>query len=224
MNWTCAFTEERLSDSLDGLLTVEEQSAFAAHLAGCPACAQVSARVGALVNGMRRLEFVSEPVGLQVKILGATLGPRKAKAGWERWIAWLPGLLQPRFAMGMATVAASFVILLHSAGITPNKVKRADLSPVNIFRAANRQAHLTYARGVKFVNDLRVVYEIQSRLQPVAQPAAAPVHPPAQKEESQPPDPNPQQKSQAQPGHSQLRGPTLLAFLVANRLSSEKPR
>jgi hypothetical protein len=30
-------------------------------------------------------------------------------------------------------------------------------------RAANRQAHLVYAHGAKFVNDLRLVYEIQSR-------------------------------------------------------------
>jgi len=33
-----------------------------------------------------------------------------------------------------------------------------------MYHNADRQAHLVYARGTKFVSDLRVVYEIQSRL------------------------------------------------------------
>jgi anti-sigma factor RsiW len=224
MDWNCTFTEERLSEAVDGLLAADEAAAYAAHLAACPACAAIAARITALVTRMRSLEFVEESPELHARILDATLGPRKAKAGWEKLIAWLPGLLQPRFAMGMATVAASFVIVLHTAGITPNKLKRADLSPGSVLRAANRQVHLTYARGVKFVNDLRVVYEIQSRLQPEPQPATAPVHPPAQQEKSQPPDPNPQQKSQTQPGHSQIHGRTLLASLMLNSFPTEKPR
>ena len=32
-----------------------------------------------------------------------------------------------------------------------------------MYRNANRQAHLVYARSSKFVSDLRVVYEIQAR-------------------------------------------------------------
>ncbi len=34
---------------------------------------------------------------------------------------------------------------------------------MNVYRNADRQAHLVYARGSKFVSDLRVVYEIQAR-------------------------------------------------------------
>jgi hypothetical protein len=41
----------------------------------------------------------------------------------------------------------------------------ADLNPVNIYRSINRQAQLTYASGMRFVNDLRLVYEIRSRLE-----------------------------------------------------------
>ncbi|MDE3109956.1 MAG: hypothetical protein KGL02_08445, partial [Acidobacteriota bacterium] len=46
----------------------------------------------------------------------------------------------------------------------------SDLNPANWVREGNRQAHLTYARGEKFVNDLRVVYEIRAML---ASPQAA---------------------------------------------------
>jgi hypothetical protein len=56
------------------------------------------------------------------------------------------------------------LILLTASGISLRKPKLADLSPVNVYRNVDRQAHLVYARSTKFVSDLRVVYEIQSRL------------------------------------------------------------
>jgi hypothetical protein len=56
------------------------------------------------------------------------------------------------------------MVLLSASGFSWRKPKIADLSPVNLYRNADRQAHLVYARGSKFISDLRVVYEIQSRL------------------------------------------------------------
>ena len=224
MNWNCTQTEERLSEYIDGRLSQMEQAAFTAHLATCPSCAQLVTQVSALVHRMHALEAVEAPEYLSAKILDATLGPRKPKAGWDKWFAWLPNLMQPRFAMGMATVAASFVIVLHTAGITPNKLRKQDLSPASIFRAANREVHLTYAKGVKFVNDLRVVYEIQSRLQPEPQPSAAPVHEPAPKEQNPAPGTNPQEKSQSQPGHSQIHTHEMLACLLAQTNFTETSR
>jgi hypothetical protein len=56
------------------------------------------------------------------------------------------------------------MILLTASGFSWRKPKLADLHPVTIYRNTDRQAHLVYARGTKFVSDLRVVYEIQSRL------------------------------------------------------------
>ena len=103
------------------------------------------------------------------KILAATLGPRKQARASEGLFGWLSGIWQPRFAMGVVTVAASVIIVFHAGG--PKSNKNA-LNPVNVMRAANRQAHLTYAHGVKFVNDLRLVYEIQSRL--ASQPELTP--------------------------------------------------
>jgi hypothetical protein len=66
--------------------------------------------------------------------------------------------------MGIATVAVTIVILAHAAAPQLSQLTPADLNPVNLVRAGNRQAHLTYARGEKFVNDLRVVYEIRAML------------------------------------------------------------
>jgi predicted anti-sigma-YlaC factor YlaD len=216
MSWNCTLTEERLSDSLEGLLSREELAAFSAHTAGCADCQKLITTVGPLVQRIQRMEMVEEPAHLSSKILDATLGSRKTKAGWERLAGWATGLLQPRVAVGMATAMTSFMIVLHTVGVTPNKLKKADLSPAGMYRAANAQVHLTYAKGVKFVNDLRVVYEIQSRLQPEPQPAAAPVHEQNPKQETQPPESNPQQKTETQPGHSQVHGGTMLASLLTD--------
>lgn len=207
MDWNCTLTDERLSDFLDGQLPAGELAAFSAHRKTCATCEGLVTRVGALVSEMRRLEPVEEPAHLATKILGATLGPRASVQGWKRWFTWMPTLWQPRFAMGIATVAACCIIVVQAGGVTPAKLKKANLNPADMFRAANRQVHLTYARGVKFVNDLRVVYEIQSRLEPETPQEQTP----EQQRQQKPHSNYPQQKSETHPGRSGARTDTLLA-------------
>jgi anti-sigma factor RsiW len=215
-DWNCALTEERLSDYLDEILSPAEAAAFSAHASGCDTCGKLVAQVGGLVHQLRKLEPLETPPQLISKILDSTLGPRPQSAGWRRWFAWIPQLWQPRFAMGVATVAATLLIVLYTTGMSPAKLKKADLSPANVFRTANRQVHLTYARSAKFVNDLRVVYEIQTRLQPDAEPSPSIRPAPAPEQNSTPPSVNPQEKSQTSPhpGHSQARIGTMLASLL----------
>lgn len=215
MDWNCNISEERLSDFLDGLLSPAEAAEFSAHAAQCQDCAQMLAQVGGLVHRMQQLPLLETPPQLVTSILAATSGPRKEKNGWKRSFSWIPMLWQPRFTMGLATVAATLLIVFYTFGMSPAKVKKTGLSPSNVLRSANRQVHLTYARGAKFVNDLRVVYEIQSRLQPDPESSPSSVPAPAPEQHLQP-SPNPQEKSQTtpHPGHSQARGGVMLAFLV----------
>jgi anti-sigma factor RsiW len=215
-DWNCARTEERLSDFLDGTLSPAEAAAFSAHAGGCDPCGKLVAQVGGLLHQMRALDALEIPPQLISKILDRTVGPRTQSAGWRRWFAWIPQLWQPRFAMGVITVAATLLIVLYSAGMSPTKLKKADLSPANVFRTANRQVHLTYARSAKFVNDLRVVYEIQTRLQPDAEPSPTIRPAPAPQQNSTPPSVNPQEKSQTSPhpGHTQACNGTMLASLL----------
>jgi anti-sigma factor RsiW len=216
-DWNCARTEERLSDYLDGILSPAAAAEFSAHSSGCAACGKLVAQVGGLVHRMQALDALEAPPQLIPKILESTLGPRRTQtAGLQRWFASVPQLWKPRFAMGVITVAATILIVAYTTGISPAKLKKADLSPANVFRTANRQVHLTYARSAKFVNDLRVVYEIQTRLQPDAEPSPAITPAPTPQPNSQPPSVNPQEKSQTSPhpSHGQSRNGTMLASLL----------
>lgn len=179
MNWTCEQTELRLSDYLDGLLHPEERHAFDVHVNGCPRCTPLVAGVTHLVQDLHTMEEVEPPPRLVYSILDKTLGPRETTKGWAGFLARLRALASPKFAYGALSVAATIMVVLSASGFSWKKPKLADLSPVNIYRSADRQAHLVYARGTKFVTDLQVVYEIQSRLRqdneiPARQDNAAP--------------------------------------------------
>lgn len=172
MSWSCEQIEASLSEYLDGLLEAGVRREFDAHAAGCARCAPLLDRVAGLVRGMHRMEMVAEPSWLVPAILEKTLGPRETK--WSAALGRLRLLFQPRFAYGAASVALTIAVLLPTVGGSLRKTKLADLRPVNLYRATDRQAHLVYARGAKFVSDLRVVYEIQSRLRPEADAPPAP--------------------------------------------------
>jgi len=160
MTWTCEQTEARVSDYLDGLLHAEEWSAFNKHVNTCERCAPLVAGVAHALGGLYALEEVEPPPQLETAILTATIG---ARSSWDVW-GWLRSFQSPRFVYSMASVVATIAILLTVSGFNWRKPKLADLAPATVYRKTNSAAHLAYAHGVKFVSDLRVVYEIQSRI------------------------------------------------------------
>jgi anti-sigma factor RsiW len=164
MTWTCEHIEAHLSDYLDGLLTADERREFDLHANSCEHCTQMVASISNLLSGLHSMEQVEPPPQLVYAILNKTLGPREAKKGWRGAFGWLSGLTSARFAYSAISVAATLLILLTASGFSWHKPKLADLSPVNLYHKADGQAHRAYARTTKFVSDLRVVYEIQSRL------------------------------------------------------------
>jgi hypothetical protein len=160
MTWTCEQTEARLSDYLDGLLEPAEQAAFDLHVNMCERCTPLVASVSHVLSTLHTLEQVEPSPRLVNSILSATQGPQS----WRKAKRWLRSLRSPRFVYSMVSVAATLVVLLTAAGFNWKKPKLADLAPATIYRNANSKAHLAYARSSKFVSDLRVVYEIQSRM------------------------------------------------------------
>jgi Putative zinc-finger len=162
MSWTCDQIEARLSEYLDGLLAGAERESYAAHVAGCPQCGPLVSSVHSLIGEMKGMEELSVPPQLMRAILDKTFGPPPSV--WQEFLNWLRAIASPRLAYGAASIVATFIILGSASGFSLRKPKMADLHPANVYHNADRQVHLVYARSVKYVSDLRVVYEIQSRL------------------------------------------------------------
>jgi len=161
MTWTCEQTEARLSDYLDGLLDAAEWSAFNQHVNTCATCTPLVASVAHTLGGLYALEQIEPPPQLEPAILRATVGVVRTKRDF--W-AWLRSLQSPRFVYSAVSVAATIVLLLTATGFNWRKPKLADLAPATVYHRANGYVHVAYARSTKFVSDLRVVYEIQSRM------------------------------------------------------------
>lgn len=164
MTWTCDLVEARLSDYLEGLLQGPERAEFEAHANSCADCAPLVASVRSLVGEMRAMEDFEAPPRLVYSILDQTLGPRETVTGWQGFLNAIRGLATPKFAYGAASVMATLFIVLGASGFSLRKLKLADLRPAAIYQTADWVAHRVIARSVKYVSDLRVVYEIQSRL------------------------------------------------------------
>ncbi len=205
MSWTCDQVEARLSDYLDGLLQTTEHKAFEEHVAECAQCAPLLASVRSLVVGMHAMEQLETPARLVYSILDRTLGPRETVSSWQAMRNFVRGFATPKFAYGMGSVVATCAILLSASGFSLRKPKLADLRPASVYRSADRQVHLVYARSVKYVSDLRVVYEIQSRLRSdqndlqsapeESLPKAAPEKNPGQTDDQKPAQPKQQNRA-----------------------------
>lgn len=174
MAWNCEQVEARLSDYVDRLLEPAERNALEEHARACARCAPLVAGVTRLVTQLHSMEPLEAPPQLVYSILDRTLGSREKTKVWAAWLGWLRTLWQPRFAYGAVSVLITAVVLFQALGFQWRKPTLSDLNPVNMYRAMDRRAHLLYARGAKFVTDLRVVYEIQSRLRPEAEPQPPP--------------------------------------------------
>lgn len=141
-------------------MTAPERAEFEAHAHECADCGPLVASVRSLISEMQSVGPLEVPPQLIYSILDQTLGPREQVTFWQ----FLGGLATPKFAYGTASVMATLFILLSASCLSFRKPKLSDLNPSNVARNVNRQAHLSYAHMVKYVSDMRVVYEIQSRL------------------------------------------------------------
>ncbi len=179
----CADIEILLADYVDGTLRGQEKSAVEEHLASCAECAELARDAAGAVSFMERAATVEAPPELVTRILfELTDGPSRSevKPSWAKRLfgglfgKWLEPVLQPRFTMGLAMTILSFAMLGRLSGIEVRQLKPSDLDPVKVWAAAEDRVSRTWERTMKYYENLRVVFEIRTKLQEWTEQAEPP--------------------------------------------------
>jgi hypothetical protein len=166
---TCAELEILLCDYVDGTLRAAERSALESHLAGCSACTELARDVAGVTAFLDTVQAAEPPAELLTRILHEVPSGRQSVAEkqswWRRFFGgWVHGVLQPRYAMGMAMTVLSFAMLARFAHIEPRPLRASDLDPVKAWQTIDDRTHRVWDRAMKYYENLRLVIEIQSRL------------------------------------------------------------
>ncbi len=169
----CVEVEALLADAIDGTLHGATLAAFEAHRDSCPACRTMVEEASRGMHWLKGLDEVESPRNLVHNILAATVGqmpePRPAAAPkGENWLQQLKGKLSPmfapvvtpRFAMSFGMAFFSITMLLSIAGFRIADLRNADLSAKGITRAY----YATQTRVVRYYENIRLVYEIETRV------------------------------------------------------------
>lgn len=204
MTFQCADFEDRLTDFLEGTLVASAHEAAAAHLGVCENCRALLSEVEATLALCRQAEELDPPADLVDRVLERTLGKRRRLTWLEQVRGWMRPVVQPRFALSFAMALFSVSVVINALGVSLRDVRAADLNPANVLRRFDSTVHLTYARGAKFVNDLRVVYEIQSRLRITQPPNEEEQRPQEPKQPAAPKQDNPRNSADDELGHHYL--------------------
>jgi len=185
----CSEFDALLSQAIDGTLSGERLQAFEAHGRTCQLCGPMLRDAEAGRSWLKSLEEVEPPAYLVNNILlatsGVAAGKATARATWgERIGRWIDAILspvvavarQPRFAMSFGMAFFTLSVTLSIAGVRLSDIRHINLRP----SAVRRSYYETQGRVVKYYENIRFVYEIESRVRQLKQAAPAEERPETQ--------------------------------------------
>jgi hypothetical protein len=185
----CDEWENLLADALDGTLSAADQAAFTRHQNECALCAQMFKETDQGKAWMQYLTVEPEvPAGLLGKILARTsetpgvgIEPGVAAPGrtlparpWRR--VMLPAVrqvLEPRLMMTAAMAFFSIALTLNLTGIKFTQLRAEDFQPSRMRANLTRTFYSTNEQVTKYYENLRVVYEMESRVRELRRATAA---------------------------------------------------
>jgi hypothetical protein len=226
----CSEFDALLSEALDQILSGPKFDAFQSHAKSCAVCGPLLAEAEIGKRWLEQLVEVDPPQHLMHNILAATTGidtvRLKGTTSAQAQVSWLDRLAdwagtvfrpvvgvvkQPRFAMSFGMAFFSLSISLSLAGVKLNDVRHADLRP----SAIKRNYYETTGRVVKYYENIRFVYEIESRVREFKR-ATTPAEPAPKKERKSNDDTSQQPDDKQQRNYSQGETQVILAFLPGN--------
>ena len=192
----CSEFDALLSEALDQHLSGEKLESFQAHARGCPTCGPLLAEADAGLRWLHELVEVEPPVNLVDNILAATTGIDTVRLrGTARAQAQIPGSIackigrtcwsdrfsespsSPALPCRLAWHSFSLSITMSLAGVKLSDLRHADLRP----SAIKRNYYETSGKVVKYYENIRFVYEIESRVREFKR-ATMPAEPAPQEE------------------------------------------
>ena len=210
-NLSCEAWEAMLADALDGTLDARDTAAFEAHSRSCGAgCAELLEEAKRGTEWLRFLHQTPEaPQGLLEKILVGTMGldaQPLAVAGapampHQPWLGASIGVLQrhvmeSRILMTLAMAFFSIALTLNLTGVHLNQLRLSDLRPSALATTLSHEYYTTWGHLNRYYSNLRIVYELESRVNEMRQSTSAPASRPVQQQ------PQPQkQQPQSQPSN-----------------------
>ena len=207
----CSEFDALLSQAIDGTLSGERLQAFEVHGRECRMCGPLLQDAEAGRGWLKSLEEVEPPEQLVANILLQTTGLAPGRAGaratWgERIGRWIDSVIspvvavarQPRFAMSFGMAFFTLSVTLSISGVRLSDIRHLDLRP----SAIRRTYYETTGRVVKYYENIRFVYEIESRVRQFKQATTPAEEPPARQEEKRKDDKN---NSSGQPEQRQER-------------------
>ena len=177
----CLEFEALLADALDGTLTGQAMANFNSHKASCPTCAPMFAEAEAGLSWLKSLDEVEPPADMVRSIMLATVGMENAAQAIQverkPFMQKLRELVQPifapvmtpRFAMSFGMAFFSISMLLNVSGVRIADLRNMDLSA----RGLTRTYHETQAKAAKYYDNMRVVYEVQSKVRDLKRAATS---------------------------------------------------
>jgi len=190
----CSEFEALLTDAVEGKLSEAAKASFDAHRRGCSVCGPMFAEVEAGRLWLRQLDEVEPPPYLVHNILAATTGvvstrvvptagARTAPFGerlrqwWDSWFAPVTAFVrQPRFVMSFGMIFFTGSLVMSTAGVKASDVAKIDLRPAALRHAYNG----AQIKIVQYYDNIRFVYEIESKVRELkrtttpAEPGPAP--------------------------------------------------
>src|ERR1700685_3808635 len=219
-----------VSDALDGVRPGARPDPFHAHARTCSACGPLFAEVQAGRNWLKDLTEVEPPATLVNNILASTTGVDtqrlrvnvavpQPRIGWlEHAQAWLSGTIQPvwatvrqpRFAMSFGMAFFSLSVALSVLGVKPADLRRVSLRPA----AIRHTYYNTQARVVRYYENIRFVYEVESRVRELkrnVEPAERPAGESAPEKKEHKNDTTQQPEQKQERNYSQTENHLILA-------------
>src|SRR6202171_6206885 len=222
----CQEFDVLLADALDGVLTGGKLDRFQAHTRTCSACGPLFAEAEAGRNWLKELTEVEPAAGLVENILASTTGIATDRLGapapstqprvsWiEKAQAWASGMVepiwatvrQPRFAMSFGMAFFSLSVALSVAGVKPSDLRQVSLRP----SAIRHTYYSTQARVVRYYENIRFVYEVESRVRDLKR-TVAPAEPGPAKQKDRKNDTSKEPEQKQERNYSQTENHLFLA-------------